>query len=280
MKALLISESCEMLGACSAFFEKNGYDTLCYRWLLKAMDNLEEIAPHVVFINGCDYPRHWKILVEHIRSGIYPSLPTVFLAAEHLSEDEVKKAEHLGVHIIGSVQDEQVCERIASVLHIQNEPAAPCETQTDNEPAEEKNADERETPTENETIEAIKPKRSLLDKAENIIRQKKQDAEHTEHEVETPCCAAAETESCTHDSVQSDVSFSFVHPLTKMEIKGTVLDFTPPILRFKPDNESLLNGLRFGQKTNAVLTEQTGTSNVSVQIQELRKDSAELCILT
>ena len=58
MKALLISESDEILNSYAAFFKEAGYDTVCYRWLLKAMDNLEEIEPQLVFIDGFGYPRH------------------------------------------------------------------------------------------------------------------------------------------------------------------------------------------------------------------------------
>ena len=81
MKALLISESDEILNSYAAFFKETGYDTVCYRWLLKAMDNLEEIEPLVVFIDGFGYPRHWKTLAQYIKTS-FKNAPLVLLAAD------------------------------------------------------------------------------------------------------------------------------------------------------------------------------------------------------
>ena len=124
MKALLISESDEILNSYAAFFKETGYDTLCYRWLLKAMDNLEEIEPQIVFIDGFGYPRHWKTLAQHIKTS-FKNAPLVLLAAD-LSEEEAKKADCLDVHCIsGSIEDEQTRRDI--VLLLQQEPEVSAE---------------------------------------------------------------------------------------------------------------------------------------------------------
>nr|DAX35691.1 MAG TPA: Pilus assembly protein TadZ N-terminal [Microviridae sp.] len=121
MKALLISESDEILNSYAAFFKKAGYDTVCYRWLLKAMDNLEEIEPLVVFIDGFGYPRHWKTLAQYIKTS-FKNAPLVLLAAD-LSDEETKKADCLDVHCIrGSIDDEQTRRNILSLLHPEQEP--------------------------------------------------------------------------------------------------------------------------------------------------------------
>ena len=126
MKALLISESDEILNSYAAFFKEAGYDTVCYRWLLKAMDNLEEIEPRVVFIDGFGYPRHWKTLAQYIKTS-FKNAPLVFLAAD-LSDEETKKADCLDVHCIsGSIDDEQTRRNILSLLHPEQEPEAPAE---------------------------------------------------------------------------------------------------------------------------------------------------------
>lgn len=126
MKALLISESDEILNSYAAFFKKAGYDTVCYRWLLKAMDNLEEIEPRVVFIDGFGYPRHWKTLAQYIKTS-FKNAPLVLLAAD-LSDEETKKADCLDVHCIsGSIEDEQTRRNILSLLHPEQEPEAPAE---------------------------------------------------------------------------------------------------------------------------------------------------------
>ena len=124
MKALLISESNEILNSYAAFFKETGYDTVCYRWLLKAMDNLEEIEPQLVFIDGFGYPRHWKTLAQHIKTS-FKNAPLVLLAAD-LSEEEAKKADCLDVHCIsGSIEDEQTRRDI--VLLLQQEPEVSAE---------------------------------------------------------------------------------------------------------------------------------------------------------
>ena len=126
MKALLISESDEILNSYAAFFKEAGYDTVCYRWLLKAMDNLEEIEPRVVFIDGFGYPRHWKTLAQYIKTS-FKNAPLVLLAAD-LSDEETKKADCLDVHCIsGSIDDEQTRRNILSLLHPEQEPEAPAE---------------------------------------------------------------------------------------------------------------------------------------------------------
>ena len=126
MKALLISESDEILNSYAAFFKETGYDTVCYRWLLKAMDNLEEIEPLVVFIDGFGYPRHWKTLAQYIKIS-FKNAPLVLLAAD-LSEEETKKADCLDVHCIrGSIDDEQTRRNILSLLHPEQEPEVSAE---------------------------------------------------------------------------------------------------------------------------------------------------------
>lgn len=126
MKALLISESDEILNSYAAFFKETGYDTVCYRWLLKAMDNLEEIEPLVVFIDGFGYPRHWKTLAQYIKTS-FKNAPLVLLAAD-LSEEETKKADCLNVHCIrGSIDDEQTRRNILSLLHPEQEPEVSAE---------------------------------------------------------------------------------------------------------------------------------------------------------
>ncbi len=127
MKALLISESDEILNSYAAFFKEAGYDTVCYRWLLKAMDNLEEIEPQLVFIDGFGYPRHWKTLAQYIKTS-FKNAPLVLLAAD-LSEEEAKKADCLDVHCIsGSIEDEQTRRDIVLLLHPeQNQAFVPSE---------------------------------------------------------------------------------------------------------------------------------------------------------
>ena len=155
MKALLISESNEILNSYAAFFKETGYDTVCYRWLLKAMDNLEEIEPLVVFIDGFGYPRHWKTLAQYIKTS-FKNAPLVLLAAD-LSEEETKKADCLDVHCIrGSIDDEQTRRNILSLLHPEQEPEVSAEPVEEIEEPEVPAAD-RLPEQSAELIEATEP---------------------------------------------------------------------------------------------------------------------------
>ena len=150
MKALLISESDEILNSYAAFFKEAGYDTLCYRWLLKAMDNLEEIEPQLVFIDGFGYPRHWKTLAQYIKTS-FKNAPLMLLAAD-LSEEEAKKADCLDVHCIrGSIDDAQTRCDIVLLLHPEQEQAfvpseAPATAEEFEEPEQEQAAVFSQTP--------------------------------------------------------------------------------------------------------------------------------------
>jgi len=89
MKAIIICDDDEVIGKVDAALASLSYDTIIYRWLLKAMDNLEEIEPRVVFIDGFGYPRHWKTLAQYIKTS-FKNAPLVLLAAD-LSDEETKK---------------------------------------------------------------------------------------------------------------------------------------------------------------------------------------------
>ncbi len=98
MKALIVAESEMVLSECSQFLTEKGCDVIKYRWLIKALDNLEEIDPQVIIISVMDYPRHWKTFVQFINSTFSSNLPHVFLfASEAMGENEIRKASWLGV---------------------------------------------------------------------------------------------------------------------------------------------------------------------------------------
>ncbi len=100
MKILVISESSTNLESYSDFFVKNGFNTISYSWLLKALDNILEIKPDSVVINSIDYPRHWKTLVQYVRSVYTGVSVIVLIVPETISEDEQKKIDALNVHCV------------------------------------------------------------------------------------------------------------------------------------------------------------------------------------
>ncbi len=97
MKALIVSDELQDSKNIQTSLERSGYDTICYRWLLKALDNVEEIQPHLVVINAVDYPRHWKVLVQHIKCNLREQPKVILLVPAAFEEEEAEKSRILGV---------------------------------------------------------------------------------------------------------------------------------------------------------------------------------------
>lgn len=98
MKALLVAGDKMVIDNISQVLKSKGYDTIVYQWLLKALDNIEEIAPHIIIISTLDYPRHWKTLVQYAKSGFGDYAPQIILYTdENFTKEEQKKAEILNV---------------------------------------------------------------------------------------------------------------------------------------------------------------------------------------
>lgn len=107
MKALVISDKQEIVDSLQSYLKENNFDIIIYRWLLKALDNIEEIHPDIIFVSASEYPRHWKTLASFVKSGIGGNNIKLFLYDPvPLSEEEVKKAHELGVQaLINNLSD-------------------------------------------------------------------------------------------------------------------------------------------------------------------------------
>ncbi|WP_428768204.1 hypothetical protein V1L52_06885 [Treponema sp. HNW] len=348
MKALLISESQDILDSYALFFNGIGYDNLCYRWLLKAMDNLEEIKPDLVFIDASDYPRHWKTLVQHIRA-CQPSSPVILLASEHLNEEDRNKAQFLGVYCItASIEEEDTRKKLREYLNPQafplenapesaQKPESLRESETEAEPEsellseaeleiEEWEEPPEETPvlgeetisveieeveaepeaaadeamntkkaeTEPEAEAAAEPVREAEIESKPVSEIASEDIPVEEAEVSlnqnelqslTESVPAAEPESIFIDESEPQApsteteSFTFIHPSTKTPIYGSLIEYNPPLLFFRPDDENLFRSLRFGQKSEGIIKRTEKSDHVFVQIQGLDEGVAEVCIL-
>ena len=98
MKALIISDKQEIIDFSEKFLKENGYDIIVYRWLLKAIDNIEEIQPDLIFLSAAEYPRHWKTLASFVKSGIGGNNVQIYLYdPDSLSDEEKRKAVELGI---------------------------------------------------------------------------------------------------------------------------------------------------------------------------------------
>jgi len=110
MKALVISDKQEIIDSLQNYLKESNIDVIVYRWLLKALDNIEEIHPDIIFLSASEYPRHWKTLASFVKSGIGGNNVKLFLYdPEPLSKDEIKKADELGIKaFINNLSDESV----------------------------------------------------------------------------------------------------------------------------------------------------------------------------
>lgn len=99
MKAIIISDDQQIIEPLDDFLRKRNFDTIIYRWLLKALDNIEEIRPDLVIVSAQEYPRHWKTLGQFIKSGIGGENTKIFLYQRNeLTEEEQEKALEIGIN--------------------------------------------------------------------------------------------------------------------------------------------------------------------------------------
>lgn len=117
MKALLIAEDQNTIDSIVPIVRQAGAEPIVYRWLLKALDNVEEIAPDVVVISTAEYPRHWKTFVQFTKSGIGGVVPRVILYnSRPMNDDEKEKARSLGVYGMFNSLDESGLEELKKYL--------------------------------------------------------------------------------------------------------------------------------------------------------------------
>ena len=98
MKALIISEDEKVYTTLDEILKNANYDTIIYKWLLKALDNIEEIRPDLIVVSSSEYPRHWKTLVQFVKSGIGGDDVEIYLyEPTPVSDEDQEKARVLGV---------------------------------------------------------------------------------------------------------------------------------------------------------------------------------------
>lgn len=141
MKALIISDDENLVKSTSSFLENKDYDIIVYKWLLKALDNIEEIRPNLIVVSSSEYPRHWKTLVQFVKSGIGGEDVQIYLyEPTPLSKDDEDKAKVLGINGYFTSVDElenmfnPVDDEVPSVDSIMSE--APVEETPIEEPVE------------------------------------------------------------------------------------------------------------------------------------------------
>ncbi|MBO4533391.1 MAG: hypothetical protein J5726_06810 [Treponema sp.] len=146
MKALIISEDENVYSVLNSVLQKAGYDTIIYKWLLKALDNIEEIRPDCIVVSSSEYPRHWKTLVQFVKSGIGGDEVDVYLYEPNpLSSEDEEKARILGITDYFTSLEPSVLEGIFAKAEVQPMPAV--------EAAAQEVAQEEKLPTVENIIE-------------------------------------------------------------------------------------------------------------------------------
>lgn len=112
MIVLVVAREERLKEIVTAQFMSRGASVVHYRNPIKAMDNLEEIRPDIVFFYTQDFPRHWKPFMrfyrslEHMEHGI-----AVLLTGDLFTEDEAAKAQLLEVNgLVPYPQEEQLVQ--------------------------------------------------------------------------------------------------------------------------------------------------------------------------
>ena len=106
MKALVISEDAKTLEFVDDVLSKNGMDIINYKWLIKALDNVEEINPDLIVVNVLDYPRHWKTLAQFVKTIFSNDISICLFVPEGFSGSEMKKARALEIDFCCHSQEE------------------------------------------------------------------------------------------------------------------------------------------------------------------------------
>lgn len=98
MKTLLVSEEENAVKNISQYLQSIGSEMICYHNVLKALDNIDEISPHLVIVDAESFPRLWKVFVQFIICDPkFEKTLFVLISKNEQSDDEQEKMEQLGI---------------------------------------------------------------------------------------------------------------------------------------------------------------------------------------
>jgi len=119
MKFLLVSTSDSLKPFLERSFNHQAAEVIHYDNPIKAMDNIDEIEPDVVFFAATDYPRHWKPFVMYLRNS-FSRRESIFILmiSDSFPTEEADKAEYLQVNAIldEDLSSRQTIERIGTII--------------------------------------------------------------------------------------------------------------------------------------------------------------------
>lgn len=101
MISLIITESNEVGSNIKKRIQPYGFRCIHYKSALKALDNIPEIQPELIFINTADFPRHWKTIAQFVRGeNSKEETVIILLHNDRFTEDDAAKALHIGIQAI------------------------------------------------------------------------------------------------------------------------------------------------------------------------------------
>lgn len=242
MKAVIIAESESIIEEFSQYYKENGYDLIVYRWLMKAMDNIEEIDPDLIFINAEEYPRHWKVLCQYV-AGLNKNPKIVLYSSSVLNDEDKNKAKILNIDsVINSSEDlqeictlEELCPTTTeSEQEIESESELISEITPEISPEKdfvhhEEVAQEIDVEQDNEIVQEI-PEIS----PENEVVQDSEVEQEIKEVVSEK--EIIQSEEIFEEEKKVNCKFLFTHPNSFVLITGEVKEFAIPKLVFIPDN--------------------------------------------
>jgi hypothetical protein len=121
MKLLLVFSADDNCNIISRSIRPLGFEMIRYRQVLKAMDNIDEINPSAIVVSARDFPRHWKFLVQFVRTErANETCPIVILKGGNFSAEETTSAYFLGVSgvIDDSLNSPSEIDRLQNILSL------------------------------------------------------------------------------------------------------------------------------------------------------------------
>lgn len=223
MKAMIIADNEEVIERVRSVVKAAGYDTVVYRWLLKAIDNMEEVSPHLIVVSTREYPRHWKTLAQFATMDFGGFRPQVILfTGGELSDEELKKAEALHVRGVFSSITVEGLDELREILAREDDIFAgnADEITVSDLPAEKVSADPvQDVPAEPEMLAEDVPT------VDAIVEEAVVDVAEIEPDS-TPAPAPAQTVPCT---------LVFTNPLNGALVTGISRNYDGNTVEFEPD---------------------------------------------
>jgi len=119
VKLLLVLGADETRHLISFYVKPLGFEIVHYSNVLKAMDNIDEIDPQAIVISARDFPRHWKTMVQFVRSERSKEIcPIILLKGNDFPQEETHKASFLGVSgvVAESLENSAEIDKLQGIL--------------------------------------------------------------------------------------------------------------------------------------------------------------------